>query len=50
MTIKIRLCILGTTVLTRQFIVATERGHLSDRSTTDFSEVNVKFVAMQKNQ
>ena len=42
---QIELCILGITFFTRIFLVEIGESHLSDRSITEYSEMNVKSVA-----
>ena len=42
---KIRPCNLGTTIVTSNVFATIEGRHFDDRSITEFSEINVLFVA-----
>ena len=42
---KIKLCSLGTRIFTFKFLVPIERRHSSDKSVTEYPEINVKLVA-----
>ena len=42
---KIESCSLGSTIFTPMFLVATEAKHVSNKSLTNYSEINVKIVA-----